>query len=146
EVNAVDFRDGWFHMGDLMVRNPDGTLDFVDRAKYMIKSGGENIYPAEIERVLMQHPGIVEVAVVRRPDTRWGEVPVGFVVATDPDLGEAELVELCGRLLASYKRPKEFVFVTETDLPRNDSGKIQRAELELRAADDGEAAGPNSDA
>jgi acyl-CoA synthetase (AMP-forming)/AMP-acid ligase II len=137
EVNAVDFRDGWFHMGDLMVRHPDGTLDFVDRAKYMIKSGGENIYPAEIERVLLQHPGIVEAAVVRRADTRWGEVPVAFVVARDPDLGEAELVELCGRNLASYKHPKEFAFVTEQDLPRNETGKIQRAELELRAADAG---------
>ena len=141
EVNAVDFRDGWFHMGDLMVRHHDGTLDFVDRAKYMIKSGGENIYPAEIERVLMQHPDILEAAVVRRHDTRWGEVPVAFVVATDPDLREAELVELCGRNLASYKRPQEFVFVAEKDLPRNDTGKIQRAELERRAADTGPATG-----
>jgi len=141
EVNAVDFRDGWFHMGDLMVRHHDGTLDFVDRAKYMIKSGGENIYPAEIERVLLQHPGVLEVAVVRRSDTRWGEVPVAFVVAADPDLGDAELVELCGRSLASYKHPKEFVFVSAKDLPRNDTGKIQRAELERRAADAGHTAG-----
>jgi len=141
EVNAVDFRDGWFHMGDLMVRHHDGTLDFVDRAKYMIKSGGENIYPAEVERVLLRHPGVLEVAVVRRPDARWGEVPVAFVVAADPDLGGAELAELCGRNLASYKHPKEFVFVAEEDLPRNETGKIQRAELERRAADAGPVTG-----
>jgi len=141
EVNAVDFRDGWFHMGDLMVRQPDGTLDFVDRAKYMIKSGGENIYPAEIERVLLQHPGVLEVAVVRRPDPRWGEVPVAFVVAPDPDLGEAELLALCRQNLASYKHPKEYVFVTDNDLPRNESGKILRADLERRAADAGPATG-----
>jgi acyl-CoA synthetase (AMP-forming)/AMP-acid ligase II len=141
EVNAVDFRDGWFHMGDLMLRHPDGTLDFVDRAKYLIKSGGENIYPAEIERVLLQHAGVLEVAVVRRPDIRWGEVPVAFVVAQDPDLGEAELVALCRRNLSSYKHPKEFVFVTGKDLPRNETGKIQRAELERRAADAGPTAG-----
>ena len=68
-------------MGDVFRRNDDGSLDFVDRAKYMIKTGGENVYPAEIERVLMSDPRITEAAVVRVPDTRWGEVPVAFVVA-----------------------------------------------------------------
>ncbi|HEU5076930.1 MAG TPA: AMP-binding protein, partial [Polyangiaceae bacterium] len=77
-VNALDFRGGWFHMGDVFVRNPDGSLDFVDRVKYLIKSGGENIYPAEIEAVLLRHPRVLEAAVVRRADARWGEVPVAF--------------------------------------------------------------------
>jgi acyl-CoA synthetase (AMP-forming)/AMP-acid ligase II len=63
-----------------MRRNPDGTLDFVDRRKYLIKSGGENIYPAEIERVLIALPGVADVVVVRKPDPKWGEVPVAFVV------------------------------------------------------------------
>ena len=133
-VNAVDFRDGWFHMGDLMVRHEDGTLDFVDRAKYLIKSGGENIYPAEIERVLLQHPGVLEAAVVRRPDTRWGEVPVAFVIVADPGPDEPELLALCRRDLASYKHPKELIFLVGDALPRNETGKIQRAELERRAA------------
>jgi acyl-CoA synthetase (AMP-forming)/AMP-acid ligase II len=92
-----------------MVRRDDGTLDFVDRAKYLIKSGGENVYPAEIERVLLQHPGVVEAAVVRRPDSRWGEVPVAFVISGDPRVNENELLALCRRDLASYKHPKLFV-------------------------------------
>jgi acyl-CoA synthetase (AMP-forming)/AMP-acid ligase II len=135
EVNAVDFRDGWFHMGDLMVRREDGTLDFVDRAKYLIKSGGENIYPAEIERVLLQHPAVLEAAVVRRPDARWGEVPVAFVLSANSKLGDTELLAMCRRDLAAYKHPKDFVFLVGEDLPRNDTGKIQRAELERRAAE-----------
>ena len=64
----------------MLKRNPDGTLDFVDRHKYLIKSGGENIYLAEIERVLIALPGVADVVVVRKPDARWGEVPVAFVV------------------------------------------------------------------
>ena len=80
DVNAHEFRGGWFHLGDVMRRNPDGTLDFVDRRKYLIKSGGENIYPAEIERVLIALPGVADVVVVRKPDPKWGEVPVAFVV------------------------------------------------------------------
>src|SRR4029079_16427966 len=86
ETNAVDFRNGWFHMGDVFVRNADGTLDFVDRVKYLIKTGGENVYPAEIERVLLQEPRVADVAVVRRKDERWGEVPVAFVARRDETL------------------------------------------------------------
>ena len=72
EANARDFRGGWFHMGDMFVRNADGSLDFVDRLKYMIKSGGENIYPAEIERVLLADPSVADAVVVRRPDPHVG--------------------------------------------------------------------------
>jgi acyl-CoA synthetase (AMP-forming)/AMP-acid ligase II len=82
-ATSADFRDGWFHMGDVLVRDPDGRLTFVDRVKYMIKSGGENIYPAEIERVLLRLPGVLEAGVVRRPDPTWGEVAVAFVVHAD---------------------------------------------------------------
>ena len=78
-ANAHDFRGGWFHLGDMFVRHADGTLDFVDRLKYLIKSGGENIYPAEIERVLLAHPAVADAAVVRKRDARWGEIPVAFV-------------------------------------------------------------------
>ena len=130
EANAQDFRNGWFHMGDVFVRNPDGTLDFVDRRKYLIKSGGENIYPAEIERVLLASPRIAEAVVVRRPDARWGEVPVAFVVANDPELSAREAIELCRGKIANYKLPKEVRFVTHADLPRNVSGKIVRLGLE----------------
>ena len=132
EVNAQDFRGGWFHMGDVFVRNPDGSLDFVDRVKYLIKSGGENIYPAEIERVMLQDPRVAEVAVVRAKDARWGEVPIAFVARRDPSLDEAALAALCRAQLAGYKQPKGIYFIPLEAFPRSASGKVQRHELEAR--------------
>jgi acyl-CoA synthetase (AMP-forming)/AMP-acid ligase II len=144
EVNAHDFRGGWFHMGDVFVRNPDGSLDFVDRVKYLIKSGGENIYPAEIERVLLQDPRVAEVAVVRARDGRWGEVPVAFVARRHPSLDEAALAALCRAQLAGYKQPKGIYFIPLEDFPRSASGKVQRHELEARvpASSDGSSRAP----
>jgi fatty-acyl-CoA synthase len=136
EVNARDFRGGWFHMGDVFVRNPDGSLDFVDRVKYLIKSGGENIYPAEIERVLLQDPRVADVAVVRRPDKKWGEVPVAFVARRDDTLSADDLIERCRGQLAGYKRPKGIHFIALEAFPRSASGKIQRHELERRLTED----------
>ena len=132
ETNERDFRGGWFHMGDVFRRNDDGSLDFVDRAKYMIKTGGENVYPAEIERVLMSDPRITEAAVVRVPDTRWGEVPVAFVARRDATITEADLLDLCRRDLAGYKCPRRFQFIDFSEFPRSTSGKVQRHELEAR--------------
>jgi fatty-acyl-CoA synthase len=132
ETNAHDFRGGWFHMGDVFRRNPDGSLDFVDRAKYMIKTGGENVYPAEIERVLLTDKRITEVAVVRAPDPKWGEVPVAFVACRDTTVTEIDLLELCRRDLAGYKRPRQFRFIGFDEFPRSTSGKVQRHELENR--------------
>jgi fatty-acyl-CoA synthase len=132
QVNAKDFRGVWFHMGDVFIRNPDGTLDFVDRVKYMIKSGGENIYPAEIERVILQDERVADVAVVRRPDVRWSEVPVAFVARRDATLTEAILQQLCRTQLAGYKQPKAIYFIALDEFPRSASGKIQRHELEKR--------------
>jgi len=129
-VNAQEFRGGWFHLGDVFVRNPDGTLDFVDRVKYLIKSGGENIYPAEIERLILQDPRVAEAAVVRAPDAKWGEVPVAFVARRDPALTEADLFRLCRTGLAGYKQPKQIRFISVDEFPRSASGKIQRHELE----------------
>ena len=131
-VNAVEFRGGWFHMGDVFVRHPDGTMDFVDRVKYLIKSGGENIYPAEIERVLLQDPRVAEAAVVRRPDAKWGEVPVAFVARRDETLAVDERLRRCRAELAGYKQPKEIRFIGEREFPRSASGKVQRHELEKR--------------
>ena len=131
EVNAHDFRGGWFHMGDLFVRHADGTLDFIDRVKYLIKSGGENIYPAEIERVLLAYAAVADAAVVRRRDERWGEVPVAFV-AVKPGMqcDSADLASYCREQLASYKIPKEFRIVELAAFPRSSTGKIQRHEIE----------------
>jgi acyl-CoA synthetase (AMP-forming)/AMP-acid ligase II len=134
EANAADFRNGWFHMGDVFRRNPDGTLDFLDRRKYLIKSGGENIYPAEIERCLLSSPRILDAAVVRQPDARWGEVPVAFVAPADPTLTAEEVIALCHGKIAGYKTPKSVHFITLAELPRSTTGKIVRHELETRLA------------
>ena len=130
EANAEAFRDGWFHMGDVFTRNPDGTLDFVDRAKYMIKSGGENIYPAEIERVLLAESRVTDAAVVRKSDARWGEVPVAFLSRADDSLTADAVKSICRAQLAGYKQPKEIRFIDFDEFPRSASGKIQRHELE----------------
>ncbi len=130
DTNAHDFRGGWFHNGDLLVREADGGFNFVDRVKYMIKSGGENIYPAEIERVLLTDPRVTEAAVVRRPDDRWGEVPIAFVARSDDGLDAATLSALCRANLAGFKQPKEIRFLDHDAFPRNVSGKVLRHDLE----------------
>lgn len=130
-TNRRDFRNGMFHMGDTFRRNPDGTLDFLDRAKYMIKTGGENVYPAEIERVLMSHPEVVDAAVVKALDERWGEVPVAFVAVSTAGPSADELSQLCRERLAGYKRPREIRFIAFEEFPRSTSGKVQRHVLEM---------------
>lgn len=132
DATAEALRDGFYHMGDVFRQNEDGTLDFVDRAKYLIKSGGENIYPAELERVIAKDPRVVDVAVVRQRDEKWGEVPVAFVVRNDDSLGEADVETLCRAALAGFKRPKRVLFVAADELPRTVTGKIQRHLLEKR--------------
>ena len=138
ETNARDFRDGWFRMGDLFRRNPDGSYDFVDRAKYMIKSGGENIYPAEIERVLLADPRVSDAAVLRKRDDRWGEVPVAYVSRKDESLSEKDVEALCRASLAGYKRPKEVHFIAFEDFPRSTTGKILRHEMEAKMVANGD--------
>jgi acyl-CoA synthetase (AMP-forming)/AMP-acid ligase II len=135
-VNRHDFRGGWFHMGDVFVRTPDGLLDFVDRIKYLIKSGGESIYPAEIERVLLRDPRVAEAAVVRCADAKWGEVPVAFVARRDDTLSAGELRARCRAQLAGYKQPRDIVFIPFDAFPRSASGKVQRSELEKRLRSD----------
>ncbi|WP_420404140.1 class I adenylate-forming enzyme family protein [Nisaea sp.] len=130
ETNARDFRGGFFRMGDVFRRNADGTIDFVDRAKYLIKSGGENVYPAEIERVLLAHPQVIDAAVVKAGDLRWGERPVAFVARHVDGPDADELMRLCREQLAGYKRPREIRFIACEDFPRSTSGKIQRHVLE----------------
>lgn len=132
EVNRTDFRGGRFHMGDVMRRNNDGTLEYVDRVKYMIKSGGENIYPAEIEQVILADARVESAVVVRQPDARWGEVPALFVVSRESSLHESDIMKLCDEGLSRYKRPRSVHFVDDAYLPRSTTGKIQRHILEQR--------------
>ena len=124
EATAEAFAGGWFHSGDLATRDEEGYLRLIDRKKDMIVSGGENIYPAEVERVLREHPAVADVAVVGAPHPRWGETPVAFVVG---DAVEQELIEHCREYLASYKKPTAIHFVTS--LPRNAAGKVLKREL-----------------
>lgn len=128
EATATAFAGGWFHTGDIGVRDDDGYLFIVDRVKDMILSGGENIASSEIERVLYEHGAVLEVAVVGRPDERWGEVPIAFVVRRPGATVSAdELLEHCRTQLARYKVPKDVTFLDA--LPRNPSGKVLKREL-----------------
>ena len=130
DVNRKEFESGWFHMGDVFSRNADGTYDFIDRSKYLIKSGGENIYPAEIERVLLEDNRVSDAVVVRMSDPRWGEVPIAVVARKEETLMKFELQERCRKYLAGYKQPKEIYFFATKDIPRSATGKIQRHEVE----------------
>jgi fatty-acyl-CoA synthase len=128
DATAQSFQDGWFRTGDVAVADEDGYVTIVDRLKDMIISGGENIYPAEVENALYDHPAVAECAVVGIPDEKWGEVPRAYVVlapgaqATEDEL----LASLLGRL-AKYKIPKSVVFTGA--LPRNAGGKVLKAQL-----------------
>lgn len=124
-------RDGRLHTGDLMRRDADGRLYFVDRAKDMVKSGGENVYSAEVERVLAAHPGVVDVAVIGVPDRRWGEAVKALVVTRD-GISPADLDAHCRTRLGAFKRPRWYEVVEA--IPRDHSGKILKREL--RAAHD----------
>jgi acyl-CoA synthetase (AMP-forming)/AMP-acid ligase II len=128
EATARAFAGGWFHTGDIGVRDEDGYLFIVDRLKDMIVSGGENIAGSEIERVLYEHDAVLEVAVVGRPDDRWGEVPMAYVVLREGAVAsDEELIEHCRRQLAKFKVPKAIAFLVA--LPRNPSGKVLKREL-----------------
>ncbi len=133
DATAKAFEGGWFHTGDIGVRDEDGYLWIVDRLKDMIVSGGENIAGSEVERVLYEHDAVLEAAVVGRPDERWGEVPVAHVVLRDgAAVSPEELIEHCRANLAKFKVPKDITFLDA--LPRNPSGKVLKREL--RAGDD----------
>jgi acyl-CoA synthetase (AMP-forming)/AMP-acid ligase II len=128
DATAAAFAGGWFHTGDIGVRDDDGYLFIVDRFKDMIVSGGENIASSEVERVLYEHASVLEAAVVGRPDDRWGEVPVAFVVLRPDRVATADdLLEHCRTQLARFKVPKEVTFLQA--LPRNPSGKVLKREL-----------------
>ncbi|NUP80194.1 MAG: AMP-binding protein [Nonomuraea sp.] len=111
DLNAVKMRDGWYHTGDLGRREPDGTLTFIGPRLRMIKSGAENIYPAEVERALKAHPAVADAAVIGVPDPVWRQAVKAVVVRRpDADVSEKELIEHVRRQLASYKKPREVVF------------------------------------
>jgi O-succinylbenzoate-CoA ligase len=141
EATAAAFRGGWFHTGDIGYLDTDGFLYIVDRKKDLIISGGENIATPEVERVLYEHPAVLEAAVVGRPDARWGEVPVAFVVLREGMKADAEeLEEFCRARLAKFKVPRAVRFVDQ--LPRNPSGKVLKRVLREYATEPATAREP----
>jgi long-chain acyl-CoA synthetase len=131
EATAHAIQQGWLFTGDMGCLDADGFLTLKDRSKDLIISGGSNIYPREIEEVLLHAPGVAEVAVVGAPDAEWGEVVVAFVV---PQAGHTlhthALDALCLQEIARFKRPKRYEVVDS--LPKNNYGKVLKTELRQR--------------
>jgi fatty-acyl-CoA synthase len=130
-ASAAALRDGWFHTGDLARRDAEGYYFIVGRKKELIISGGENIYPAEVEELLYAHPAVAEAALIGVPDAKWGEVGRAIVALKPGDTTTAdELISFCQGRIARYKLPKSIVFVEQ--LPRNAMGKVVKEELKRR--------------
>jgi acyl-CoA synthetase (AMP-forming)/AMP-acid ligase II len=133
QATRETLRGGWLHTGDIGSFDEEGFLTLKDRSKDMIISGGSNIYPREVEEVLLRHPGVAEVSVVGRAHPDWGEEVVAFVV---PSRGasptEAELDALCLASIARFKRPRAYLFLDA--LPKNNYGKVLKTELRKRFA------------
>jgi long-chain acyl-CoA synthetase len=134
QATAAAIRDGWLFTGDVGCLDADGFLTLKDRSKDLIISGGSNIYPREVEEVLLTAPGVAEVAVVGAPDPEWGEIVVAFVV---PQAGAGVTAEAldrhCLAHIARFKRPKHYVLAEQ--LPKNNYGKVLKTELRAQLAD-----------
>ena len=130
DATAEAIRDGWFHSGDMGIRDEEGFIFIQDRLKDMIISGGENVYPAEIENLLLGCPGVADVAVIGVPSEKWGESPLAVVVKKDPAVGEKDVLSFCDGKLARFKKPVAVRFVE--GIPRNASGKILKRDLRLQ--------------
>jgi long-chain acyl-CoA synthetase len=126
EASAAALKNGWLHTGDVGAFDHEGYLTLKDRSKDLIISGGSNIYPREVEEVLLLHPGVREVSVIGRPDPEWGEIIVAYVVGEAPP---QELDRLCLSRIARFKRPKTYIFIEA--LPKNNYGKVLKTELRM---------------
>ena len=127
-ATAETLKNDWHHTGDLFVRLANGQVKMVDRKKYLIKTGGENVYPQEVEQVLLRHEAVAEAAVIGIPDERWGEAVTAFIVLKPGhELTRAAIADWVGAQIAGYKKPRYVEFVAA--LPRNVSGKILKTEL-----------------
>jgi acyl-CoA synthetase (AMP-forming)/AMP-acid ligase II len=128
EASAEALAGGWMHTGDAGTLDDEGYLYIQDRTKDMIVSGGENVYPREIENVLFEHPAVADVAVIGVPDEKWGESVKAIVVLREGESATpGEIVDFCKGKLAGYKRPRSVEFIAE--LPRNPSGKVLKKDL-----------------
>ncbi len=131
EATAQTLRNGWLHTGDVGFLDEEGFLTLRDRSKDVIISGGSNIYPREVEEVLLRHPAVAEASVVGVPDAEWGEIVLAFVVLrSEARVEAAELDALCLDHIARFKRPKRYVFLEA--LPKNATGKVLKTDLRQR--------------
>jgi long-chain acyl-CoA synthetase len=131
EATAAAIREGWLWTGDMGCLDADGFLTLKDRSKDLVISGGSNIYPREVEEVLLTAPGVAEVSVVGAPDPEWGEVVVAFMVMAAGNKPDAAALDAhCMDQMARFKRPKRYVFVDA--LPKNNYGKVLKTELRAR--------------
>jgi long-chain acyl-CoA synthetase len=131
QATAETLRSGWLHTGDVGAFDTEGFLTLKDRSKDMIISGGSNIYPREVEEILLRHPGVLEVSVIGRPHADWGEEVVACVVPhAEQKVSVDELDALCLSAIARFKRPRHYVFLEA--LPKNNYGKVLKTELRRR--------------
>lgn len=130
DATAESIRDGWFYSGDMGIRDDEGFIFIQDRLKDMIITGGENVYPAEIENLLLSCPGVADAAVIGVPSEKWGESAIAIAVRKDPELDEKTVLAFCDGKLARFKTPVAVRFVDA--IPRNASGKILKRDLRLQ--------------
>ena len=130
DATAESIRDGWFYSGDMGIRDDEGFIFIQDRLKDMIITGGENVYPAEIENLLLSCPGVADAAVIGVPSEKWGESAIAIAVRKDPELDEKTVLAFCDGKLARFKTPVAVRFVDS--IPRNASGKILKRDLRLQ--------------
>jgi acyl-CoA synthetase (AMP-forming)/AMP-acid ligase II len=128
EKTKESFIGEWFSAGDMAKRDEDGFYHLVDRKNNLIITGGENVYPSEVEEVVGSHPCVFDCAVIGLPDEKWGEKVTAIVIRqpgmTEKDLSAQDIIENCKTKIAGYKRPKEIIFIEQDDMPRTSTGKI----------------------
>jgi acyl-CoA synthetase (AMP-forming)/AMP-acid ligase II len=137
EKTARSFRGEWFSAGDLAMRDEDGFYQLVDRKDNMIITGGEHVYPSDVEKVICAHPGVLDVAVVGLPHEKWGESVTAVVIAKDAENppSEREIIDFCRGKMAGYKRPKAVYVIPAAEMPRTGSGKVLHRALRERFAE-----------
>jgi acyl-CoA synthetase (AMP-forming)/AMP-acid ligase II len=133
EKTKNSFRGEWFSAGDLARKDNDGYFYIVDRKDNMIITGGEHVYPSEVEEVISSHPAVFDVAVIGVPDDKWGEAVKAIIIPKDGvTVSPEEIIDFCRDKLAGYKKPKSVEFIKASEMPRTASGKILHRELRRR--------------
>jgi acyl-CoA synthetase (AMP-forming)/AMP-acid ligase II len=134
EKTTSSFRGEWFSAGDMARRDEDGFYEIIDRKDNLIITGGEHVYPSEVEKVIGGHPAVFDVAIVGLPDEKWGEAVTAFVIPKAPNAlpTEKEIIAFCRSKIAGYKRPKAVHFISQEEMPRTGSGKVLHRALRER--------------